>query len=67
LGIEEAITVPLPRALLAPLRNCRVTVPEVVGVQVSVVGEPALRLYPEVGTLNGFASPELDPVPVVWG
>lgn len=38
-------------------------VPEVVGVQVKVVGEPAFRLYPVVGTLNGLA--EL--VPLLWG
>jgi hypothetical protein len=38
-------------------------VPEVVGVQVKIVGEPAFRLYPVVGTLNALA--EL--VPLLWG
>jgi len=42
LAIEEAMVVPALKVLLAPYRNCSVTVPEVVGDQVKVVGEPAL-------------------------
>lgn len=53
-GHLHAITVPCSRLLLAPWRKRIETVPPVVGVQVIVVGWPALIMNPG-GRVNGFA------------
>lgn len=50
----HAITVPVSRLLLAPLRRTRETVPSVVGVQLRLSGLPAAAAMPSVGILNGF-------------
>ena len=47
------MTVPLSRLLLAPSRSLNVTVPGVVGVQVKVVGFPAVTENP-AGSVKGF-------------
>ena len=49
----QAITVPLLRSLLAPLRKVRVTGPSVVGVHSTFVAWPAVIMKPS-GTLKGF-------------
>ena len=49
------MTVPLFKALLAPSRRVRVTLPEVVGFQLKVVALPAVSWYPPEGMLKGFA------------
>lgn len=42
----QASTVPLFKLLAGPLRNVKVTVPDVVGTQVKVDDEPAVTLKP---------------------
>lgn len=54
LGILSAMTVPGFKALLAPSRNLKVTVPGVVGVHSSVVGLPAVMEKPS-GILNALS------------
>ena len=49
----HAMTVPVFKSLAAPLRNVRVTGPEVVGVQVRVAGCPAVTVKPDE-TVGGF-------------
>lgn len=46
MAIPEASTVPLFKLLAGPLRNVKVTVPDVVGTQVKVDDEPAVTLKP---------------------
>lgn len=46
MGYTQASTVPLFKSLAGPLRNVRVTVPEVVGVQVNVDDVPAVTVKP---------------------
>lgn len=53
----QASTVPLFKSLEGPLRNVRVTVPEVVGVQVNVDDVPAVIVKPG-GVFGGF---DVDP------
>jgi hypothetical protein len=48
------MVVPEDRVPLLPLLNWRVTVPWVVGSQVKVVGEPAFKSYPPLGTLKAL-------------
>lgn len=43
---SQASTIPLFKSLVGPLRNVRVTVPEVVGVQVNVDEVPAVTVKP---------------------
>ena len=50
------MTVPLSRLLLGPSRSLNVTVPGVVGVQVKVVGFPAVMEKP-AGSVKGFGLP----------
>ena len=49
----QASTVPLFKSLAGPLRKVRVTVPEVVGVQVNVDDVPAVTVEPP-GIVGGF-------------
>lgn len=53
----QASTVPLFKSLARPLRNVRVTVPEVVGVQVNVDDLPAVTVKPD-DVVGGF---DVDP------
>lgn len=55
--IPEASTVPLFKSSAGPLRNVRVTVPDVVGVQVNVDDVPAVTVKPG-GVFGGF---DVDP------
>lgn len=55
LSIDCAMTVPWLKSLFAPSRRVKVTLPDVVGFQVNVLGLPALSWYPPEGMLNGFA------------
>lgn len=49
----QASTVPRFKLLAGPLRNVKVTVPDVVGVQVNVDDEPAVTVKPG-GVVGGF-------------
>ena len=53
----QASTIPLFKSLAGPLRNVRLTLPEVVGVQVKVVDVPAVIVKPG-GVVGGF---DVDP------
>lgn len=46
--------VPAARLLLAPVRSTSEIVPLVVGVQLIVIGCPAVALRPAAGILKGF-------------
>lgn len=49
------IVVPVFKALAAPSRNFKVTVPPVVGVHEIVAGCPAVKEMPPGGILNGLS------------